>query len=219
MKERNIGCSWSGGKDSCFTLMKAVESGMQPKVLLNILNENGKISRSHGLTKEILESQAAVLELPIAFQMSTWSDYEKNFVDKLKQLKVEYSLEGFVFGDIDIDRHKEWEEKVCLQAGLTASLPLWHSDRKKLVLEMIASGIETYITSCDADLLGMDYLGRRLDIQLVEELIGMGIDACGENGEFHTVVTDCPLFKAPIQLPHYQKVRVGHYCFLDWQTS
>ncbi|MDB5230060.1 MAG: hypothetical protein JWN76_865, partial [Chitinophagaceae bacterium] len=57
MIEKNILCSWSGGKDSCFALMKAIEAGYQPKVLLNVLNEEGKISRSHGIPAHILNAQ------------------------------------------------------------------------------------------------------------------------------------------------------------------
>jgi diphthamide synthase (EF-2-diphthine--ammonia ligase) len=55
---KNFLTSWSGGKDSCYGLMKAQEQGFAPTVLLNMLNENGMISRSHAIPRPILEKQA-----------------------------------------------------------------------------------------------------------------------------------------------------------------
>ncbi|HUV60630.1 MAG TPA: hypothetical protein VMW71_00475, partial [Thermoplasmata archaeon] len=42
-------CSWSGGKDSCLALFRALGSGLRPTVLLTMLTETGERSRSHGL--------------------------------------------------------------------------------------------------------------------------------------------------------------------------
>jgi len=134
-------CSWSGGKDSCFALMQAIKQGYAPKVLLNVLNEEGKISRSHGIPSAILEAQAAAAGLPIHLISSSWQDYEKNFVEALTKLKEHYNLSHAVFGDIDLQAHRDWEEKVCATAGLEAYLPLWQQNRKELVIQMINSGI------------------------------------------------------------------------------
>jgi diphthine-ammonia ligase len=79
----NALCSWSGGKDSCFALMQAMETGIVPKVLLNVLNEEGKISRSHGIPKHILQQQADAAGLPIKMISSSWQDYEMNFTNAL----------------------------------------------------------------------------------------------------------------------------------------
>ena len=68
----NTGCSWSGGKDSCYALMKAKQLGYDPKILVNMMNENGEISRSHGLPFAILQQQAAMMDLPIIAQPTTW---------------------------------------------------------------------------------------------------------------------------------------------------
>src|SRR5688572_21526908 len=121
-------CSWSGGKDSCFALMQAMKDGYQPQVLLNVLNEEGKISRSHGIPSAILKQQAGIAGLPIHLISSSWEEYEKHFTAALSSLKAEYSLEFAVFGDIDLKPHRDWEEKVCTNAGLTAVLPLWQQN-------------------------------------------------------------------------------------------
>src|SRR3954466_7365272 len=165
----NVLCSWSGGKDSCYALMKAKEQGHTAKVLLNVLNEEGKISRSHGIPLEILQAQAKAVQLPIHLIQSSWKDYEPNFTSALQQLKTEYDLQAAVFGDIDLQPHRDWEEKVCRNAGLEATLPLWQQDREELVMQMLNSGIKTVIISCN-EKMGEIFLGRVLDEQLVQEL-------------------------------------------------
>ena len=210
-----VACSWSGGKDSCFALIKAMALGAEPQVLLNMMNENGQVSRSHGLAKAVLQQQAAAMNLPMVNVRATWAEYEANFVAALTRIKTDYALEAAVFGDIDIASHRAWEEKVSQAAGLKAMLPLWQGDRVDLVFQMLDAGIEAVITSCYLT-LGADFLGRTITRELVAELQDMGVDACGENGEYHTVVTNCPLFAQPIALPSHQKATHGQYCFLTW---
>ena len=144
----NFLCSWSGGKDSCYAFYKAIQSGYQPTVLLNVMNEYGDCSRSHGISKEVLLAQAETIGVPIHFFNSTWADYEENYIKHLKNLTKNYKITHTVFGDIDIDSHRAWEEKVSTAAGVKAILPLWQQNRKLLVLEMIANGIEAIIVSC-----------------------------------------------------------------------
>jgi uncharacterized protein (TIGR00290 family) len=204
--------SWSGGKDSCFAAMQAKDSGIIPTVLLNVLNEEGKISRSHGIPFSILQAQATAMNLPIKMIASSWVDYEFKFSAALVELKSQYGLSHAIFGDIDLDDHKNWEEKVCTAAGLMAVLPLWKQDRKQLVLQMLDVGIQTIIVSCN-EKMGERYLGSLLTIELVNELEESGIDPCGEEGEFHTLVTDCPLFKQPISVTVTDKVLHQNYWF------
>lgn len=209
------GCSWSGGKDSCFALMKAIEQGVKPAVLVNMMNENGKISRSHGLPFSILGQQADAMNLPIIAQPTTWNDYQQHFVQTLQHIKSLYEVSVMVFGDIDLQPHRDWEEMVCQKAGLTAMLPIWQRDRKELVLQMIDSGIETMIVSCNTT-MGERFLGKFITRELIPELEAVGVDVCGENGEFHTVVKNCPLFNMPVQLPSHSTVLHNEYWFLQW---
>lgn len=208
--------SWSGGKDSCYAMMQAKAAGYQPVVLLNMMNENGQISRSHGLPHAILMEQASMLEMVVVTIPATWESYEERFIAVLQQLVEIYEVKAAVFGDIDLQPHRDWEEKVCAAAGIEAVLPLWQQPRHKLVMEMLQSGIKTMIVSCNTH-LGPDFLGRMLDEDLVKELEAKGVDVCGENGEFHTLVLDCPLFKHPVSVGAYTKVQHGDYWFLQWE--
>jgi diphthine-ammonia ligase len=209
------GCSWSGGKDSCFALMQAVEQGYTPVLLVNMMNENGQISRSHGLPVSILQQQAVAMGLPIIATPTTWKDYKQNFVAVLKKARNKFAASAMVFGDIDLQAHRDWEEMVCAKAGLQALLPLWQQDRKVLVLQMLAAGIVCMIVSCNT-LLGESFLGAYLTPELIVRLEEKGVDVCGENGEFHTVVLDCPLFKQPVVLPAYTAVLHDNYWFLSF---
>lgn len=212
----NFVTSWSGGKDSCYAMMQAVRLGFTPKVLLNMMNENGKISRSHGLPLSILNQQAQKMQLPIETVPATWGDYEEKFITVLKALKANFDLEAAVFGDIDLQPHRDWEEKVCQAASLKAILPLWQQDRIVLVNEMIENGIETMIVSCNT-MMGESYLGQILTKELALELLEKGIDPCGENGEFHTMVINCPLFSEAIELPAFTTKVYKDYCFVVWE--
>jgi len=212
-----IGCSWSGGKDSCYALMKERKEGHQLKALVNMMNENGLISRSHGLPTSILQQQADAMQVPLLARPTSWDHYQDHFIQSLNTLKREYKVEGMVFGDIDLQEHRDWEEMVCQKANLKALLPLWKQDRKKLVFEMLESGIESMIVSCNTT-MGEIFLGRSITPELVEELELLGIDVCGENGEFHTVVINCPLFKNVIRLPSHSTVLHNNYWFLQWAS-
>ncbi|HEV7782263.1 MAG TPA: diphthine--ammonia ligase [Chitinophagaceae bacterium] len=209
---KNSLCSWSGGKDSCFALMQAIQLGYTPQVLLNVLNEEGKISRSHGIPADILQQQAAAAELPIQMISSSWQEYEPHFTNALTGLKEKYQLTHAVFGDIDLQAHRDWEEKVCTAAGLTAVLPLWQQDRKQLVLQMFEAGIETIIVSCNTT-MGERFIGRPITPSLISELETLGIDPCGENGEYHTLVLDCPLFTDRINVCVTEKIEHESYWF------
>jgi diphthine-ammonia ligase len=210
--------SWSGGKDSCFAAIKAMQEGHQPKILLNVLNETGNISRSHGIPASILQAQARSLNLPIHLVASSWKDYEANFTTALKSLRRQYDLTHAIFGDIDLEDHRLWEEKVCTNAGLTAVLPLWQQDRKALVLEMLACGIKTIIVSCN-ETMGERFIGTLLTQEVIAELESLGVDPCGENGEYHTLVIDGPGFSFPLEVSVRQALCHQNYWFADLSSS
>jgi uncharacterized protein (TIGR00290 family) len=215
---KNALVSWSGGKDSLYATMQAIEQGYRPKVLLNVMNEEGAFSRSHRIPKSILEAQAQVFQKPIHLISASWQNYETEFTAALHTLKKEYDLEYAVFGDIDLQAHRDWEEKVCAKAGLNAVLPLWQQNRKALVLDMLQAGMKTMIVSCN-EAMGERFLGKTLTTALVTELEGMGIDPCGENGEFHTLVTDCKLFQMPIPVRVVRTLKHENYWFADLELG
>ncbi len=210
-----LACSWSGGKDSCFALMQMLQQGYKAGVLINMMNENGNISRSHALPKFLLAQQADTMQLPLLTAATSWADYETHFVNALLQAKDSYGIGGMVFGDIDLQAHRDWEEKVCAKTNIKAYLPLWQKNRKELVLQMLHAGIETMIVSCN-NTLGKNFLGKVITPELIYEIETAGADACGENGEYHTLVINCPLFSKPISLPSFTTIQHDNYWFVQW---
>jgi uncharacterized protein (TIGR00290 family) len=210
--------SWSGGKDSCFAFMKAKEQGLAPAVILNMMNENGMISRSHAIPKSILHEQADALGLPIVTKPASWNDYETIFIETLKNIRDTYQIDSAVFGDIDLQAHRDWEEKVCAAVGLQAILPLWQHERKHLVLQMIRSVIEAYIVSCN-ERMGEVYLGKRITGELIGQLEEISVDPCGENGEYHTLVVNAPVFNRRLDVSFGRTFNHKGYWFIEMNSA
>lgn len=206
--------SWSGGKDSALALLRALEAGGRPLALLNMLDETGTRSRSHGLRPEILGAQAAALGLPLWTARASWTSYGREFTALLARA-ADAGAESVVFGDIDLQDHRDWEEGVCAAAGLRAALPLWQEPRRALVEEGLSRGLRARIVAVREDALPPGLLGRVLDPALLDEIERLGADACGEHGEYHTVVVDGPGFLAPLRLHAGDVHREGGVATLD----
>jgi len=211
-------CSWSGGKDCCLALHKAIESGGTPGFLFTMFIENGDRTHSHGLSKKLISAQAASLGIPLRHRSCGWDDYEEKFVNAVREMKHSGMKTG-VFGDIDFEENREWEEKVCATSGLNTYIPLWQIARKDLLDEFLSSGFKSMIVSANNKLLGIEYLGRTLDRELIAEFQERGIDLSGENGEYHTVVFDGPIFSNPLDLIPGKKVLRSGYWFLDFSVN
>lgn len=216
--EQHLFSSWSGGKDSCLALYRAVRAGGRPKALLTMLTEDGRRSRGHGLPVSVLERQASALGLELVTRPASWEGYEDAFRDALRELKGRGIGRG-VFGDIDLEEHCEWVERVCGSEGVHAHLPLWKEDREALLEEFISVGFKAMIVSVRQGWLDRSYLGRALTRDLVEELEMKGVDVSGEAGEYHTMVTDGPLFSRPLSIIVAGCEFHDGYWFLDVRPS
>ena len=178
------------------------------------MTEAGDSSRSHGLTETLLREQASCLGLPIVLHPASWTGYEEVFISAVRGL-TDTGIRHGVFGDIDLEEHREWVERVCTTAGVSAHEPLWKEDRRDLLGEFIDSGFAATIVAIRDGTLPDEFLGRRIDWNLVDDLEAAGVDASGERGEYHTVVTDGPIFGHPLAIePGARIVRDG-YRFLD----
>ncbi len=211
---KKIFSSWSGGKDACLALYKALEKGYTVDILFTVFVGNGEHSRAHGLKKEIIEAQAKSLNIPLEIGFADWGEYESVLIEFIEKAKLK-NIKGGVFGDIDLESHKEWLEDIANKTGADVLLPLWNRDRVELVEEFIELGFKTMIIATKSSIMGDKYLGRVLDSDLVNEFLELGIDPSGEGGEFHTLVVDGPIFSEKIDLKIVGKVERGKYYFLE----
>ncbi len=208
--------SWSGGKDCCLALHRAVAGGLDIRRLANMVSSDGKRSRSHGISAAVIKKQAEALAIPIVQHPTGDDDYEARFIEMVKAFKRE-GIEGGVFGDIDFNPHLEWIERVCSEAGITPHLPLWGEDQTKLMEEFIDSGYTAVVIAVKAELFGEEVLGQKIDRDFIKRLKSMdnGITPCGEAGEYHTLVVDGPLFKKRLDIAESRIVTRGEHHFLD----
>jgi len=195
-------CLWSGGKDSCFACYKAILEGRQIISLLNFTQPDGVFSLSHGLPGKIIADQAALAGLPILQKGMPQDGYEKEFKALIKDWKKEKCIEGIVFGDIYLQEHKDWIDRVCGEAGIKTIFPLWKLDTMKIIFDFIDSGFEAIVVCVKQDILGNEWLGRKIDRNFIEELLKFNprIDPCGEAGEFHSLVISGPLFSGRLNI-------------------
>jgi uncharacterized protein (TIGR00290 family) len=151
--------------------------------------------------------------LPILMTRASWAGYEEQFKKNGESFKAQGVLHG-VFGDIDLEPHREWVERVCSESGLIAHQPLWQGVRRDLVREFIAAGFRAIIVVVDEKQMPVEFLGREIDEELIGELEAIGVDACGENGEFHTFVYDGPFFKRMVEFDRGSAFNIEHHCVL-----
>lgn len=203
---KNCFVSWSGGKDSCLALFRAMSQGYKPKMLFTMFSIENDVSSAHRLNEDIIKAQVNELELESTIGRAKFEDYEAVFVRNLEAFKSQ-DIQYGIFGDIDLDEHRKWEETVCEKAQMTAVLPLWQEDREKLVKEFIDLGFKARIVVVNKTMMSPEFLGRDLSHELLEEIEKTGADVCGENGEYHTVVYDGPLFKTPLNLNFSKEVK------------
>ena len=204
--DKNCFVSWSGGKDSCLALFRAMSQGYKPKMLFTMFSIENDVSSAHRLNEDIIKAQVNALDLESTIGRAKFEDYEAVFVKNLEAFKSQ-DIQYGIFGDIDLDEHRKWEETVCEKAQMTAVLPLWQEDRKKLVKEFINLGFKAKIVVVNKTMMSPEFLGRDLSHELLEEIEKTGADVCGENGEYHTVVYDGPLFKNPLNLNFSKEVK------------
>lgn len=197
IEDKPFVASWSGGKDSAMAYYRAIQSGMTPKRLLTMFQEDEEVSKSHALPREVVQAQANRLGVPLMIRGAGWDDYEQKFVDAMDECRLQGITHG-VFGDIDLEGHLEWVQKTCAKSSIVPIHPLWQEARRSILEELLEVGFEAVIVVVNTTMMPAHYIGRTFTKELMDELEGLGIDSCGENGEFHTVVVDGPIFSSRV---------------------
>ncbi|WP_147802817.1 diphthine--ammonia ligase [Alkalicoccus halolimnae] len=205
--------SWSGGKDSALAHYQALQEGGSPACLLSMFEENEEYSRSHSLPYGVIQAQADAMDVPLIIRGASWASYQKKFLELMEIMKRNGVNYG-VFGDIDLEDHLEWVQRNCEKGGITSYHPLWKKERRQVLTELLDAGFESVIIVVDENKLPATFLGRVLDEEAIAEIEERGIDACGEEGEFHTVVVDGPLFNRRIPVSFKEVERHEGYAFL-----
>src|SRR5215472_2945707 len=217
MRKLKAAVSWSGGKDSYLALHRAFDR-FDVQALVTMFTEDGTRSRSHGLRPEVVARQAELLSLHLVSGRGSWKTYEEEF----KRVLHELAKDGFshvVFGDIFLDEHKIWVERVCKECGLEAVEPLWGDQTTTLLREFFATGAQAQIVATKAILLDHEWLGKTLSEEMLSDFESLGVDACGERGEYHTLVFASPRMSLPLELHEVGRLMHDGYWMLDLELS
>jgi len=207
--------SWSGGKETSLACYRAMQKNFGIRYLLNMVSEDGEYSRSHGITSKLLRLQAEEIGVPIVQRKTTWNTYEEEFKKAALDFKKE-GIEAGVFGDIDLQEHRDWIERVCQDLDIRPILPLWNERREKLLEEFIQAGFKAIVIATNADFLEKEWLGQKIDKDFIKKLSALGnIDLCGEKGEYHTFVYDGPIFEKPVEFIIGKKIFKDKHWFLE----
>jgi uncharacterized protein (TIGR00290 family) len=195
--------AWSSGKDSAYALELARRAGDIEVVglLTTVTEDYGRVSM-HGVREAVLELQARAAGLPLRRVRipagCVNAEYERRMGEAVATARTQ-GITHVVFGDIFLEDVRAYRERMLAGTGIAPVFPLWGRHTTELAREMLASGICARLVCVDPRALPATFAGRAFDAALLQDL-PPGVDPCGENGEFHTCVTDGPIFSGPIAL-------------------
>lgn len=210
--------SWSSGKDSAWTLCELRRrADIEVCGLVTTVNRDADRVAMHAVRRELLEQQADAAALPLDVVLlphpCSNADYEAamrhHFSDALQR-----GMTGIAYGDLALADVRAYRERLMAGTGLDAHFPLWGRDTRTLARDMLDGGLRARITCIDPKQMPARFAGREFDTRLLDEL-PEHIDACGENGEFHTFVTHGPMFDRSIDVIPGDTVERDGFLFSD----
>ena len=214
--------SWSSGKDSAFALHEIGRAGEFDVVgALTTVSETFERVSIHGVRQEILYAQCEAAGLPPRIVPIPYPCPNEIYEARMGAAVERAAQEGIshiIFGDLFLADIRAYREQKLAGTGITPLFPLWQRPTLQLAQAMIESGIEAYVATVDLKKLPAEFAGRKFDAQLLADLPD-GIDPCGENGEYHTVVTNSPLFRDPLHLEFGEQVSRSGCWALDVKVS
>ena len=212
-------CSWSGGKDSALALREVLARPQyEVAALLTTVTEDYDRISMHGVRRSLLRRQAEALGLPLEevgiSRRSSNEEYELAMGRVLQRYR-EAGVTAVVFGDIFLEDLKQYRQGNLAKLDMQAIFPLWKRDTRELVRSFIGSGFRAVVVCVDTRLLDGRFAGRQIDEEFVRDLPG-AVDACGENGEYHSFVYDGPIFRRRIaHTPGEIVLREGRFRYCD----
>lgn len=185
---------------------------------MNFINEDVGRCMSHGLDPQLIRAQAQAIKIPIIQRRVTWDTYEGEFKKAIGELK-QVGVKGAVFGDVDLQEHKDWVDRVCREMEVEPIETLWGADPEQILTDFVREGFEAIVVRVKADLFDEEWLGRVIDEALVKMLKERKIESnfhlLGERGEYHTFVVGGHIFERRIEILEADKILKNGYWLLD----
>jgi len=200
---------FSGGKDSLYALHLVEKQGVKVGHLLTLI-PNLPWPSPHAENLEALkilaESMGKHLTI-VDFKM------EGAFVEALKSLEVD----ALVAGDIFVEAHVEGLKDVCSKVGLELLEPLYRRDTAEVFDEIFSLGFKALITGVNLKYMDEEWLGFIISKETSARFLSKigSVDPLGENGEFHTLVLDCPLYAKSFKVKSVERKSAKGMAYLN----
>ncbi len=210
-----VGVLFSGGKDSCYTIMKAREQNFDIEHLITFIPRSDESWLFHHPCIQWTSLQAEAMDLPIlTYNITGQGEEEKDELKRhLGEVKKRFGIDGIAAGAIASQYQKKRIEETARYLGMECFTPLWGLDPLQLLHDQLMSGLNPVIVAVAALGLGQKWLGRKLDQEAIKELILLrdkyGVNLSGEGGEYETFVLDGPLFKKRLVVRDFHKIWLG----------
>lgn len=189
--------------------------------ILTTITEDYDRVAMHGVRSSLLDAQIAALGLPcikVPLPAACRNEiYEARMEEAIAAIKAR-GVRHMVFGDLFLQDIRAYREEQLARAEMKGIFPLWQRDTRALANEMIDAGIVAHLVCIDPRKLDRSFAGRTFDRKLLAEL-PPGVDPCGENGEFHTVVSQGPMFDFPIRVGIGATVERDGFVFTDVRSE
>jgi uncharacterized protein (TIGR00290 family) len=145
------------------------------------------------------------------------ADYERAMGEAVAGARAD-GIERVVFGDLFLEDVRAYRVRMLSGTGIEPVFPLWGRDTAALAAEMVSSGLKATVVCVDPRRLPASFAGREFGAEFLADLPG-GVDPCGENGEFHTCVTDGPMFRQPVRAVPGETVLREGFVFSDLRLA
>ncbi|MGF1693387.1 ATPase [Photobacterium kagoshimensis] len=220
MTQINVIISWSSGKDSMLTLLRLLDDPQYRVVGLFTTYLEDEVP-FQATPIDVVRQQASLIGLPLITvalpSVFPPNDvYQSMVVNGLKASKLD--IDAIAFGDMFCNGIADYRRSYIEPAGWQCVFPLMGEDSSLLAQEIITRGIQTLVTTVDTQQLAGDYCGQWYTPEFIDSLPS-GVDPCGENGEFHTLVIAAPCFKTQLVITPSYIERTSRFHYQRYQYS
>ncbi len=202
-----LGILFSGGKDSCLAIHRAGELH-HVACLITIVSRNPESYMFHTPNIHLAELQAEAMEIPIV-KVETAGVKEEELEDLRRAIRIgmeRYGIEGIATGTLASTYQSTRIQRICDELALWCFNPLWMRRPLDILNELVSLGYEVIISGVFAYPFTEDYLGKRLDEEMIRRLVELerihAVNPSGEGGEIETTVLSGPIFKERLEILH-----------------
>jgi len=185
---------FSGGKDG----LRAAQLEYPIDAFLFLIYDFPEPS-PHIVNLQATIASASSIGRPIIVKRLTKGNEFKETVELLKGLGVD----TLVAGDVFVEDHLRYMEKLAEESGCRLREPLWGKDTLELLMNDIEDGYELKVLGARPVNL-RESVGKVIKKDNIDWFLELakkdGADPLGENGEYHTIVLESPLHKEKVGL-------------------